>query len=313
MTNYDLIIVGGGISGMTAALSSLKKGINNILLIERESTLGGLLNQFIHNGYGKKVSKNLLTGPEYVYYVEKRIKKYNIDIKLDTEVLNVSANKEVTYVNQREGIQTVQAKAIILSTGCREKFTGSITIPVDKYLGIYTVGSAQRLINIQGILPGKNPVVVVNSKWAFEVARRLVIEGSQIEGLIIEKRDDVDLLKKYHEIIDEFDMPIIEKAEIKAVLGEDRVTGIKIKLNDDTENVIKCDSLILSVGYFPEIDVLENPEIDESTKSIKVDSYKTNIDGIFACGNLIYGTKTLDIDEEIDGTELGDIIFNYLK
>lgn len=313
MTNYDLIIVGGGISGMTAALSSLKKGINNILLIERESTLGGLLNQFIHNGYGKKVSKNLLTGPEYVYYVEKRIKKYNIDIKLDTEVLNVSANKEVTYVNQREGIQTVQAKAIILSTGCREKFTGSITIPVDKYLGIYTVGSAQRLINIQGILPGKNPVVVVNSKWAFEVARRLVIEGSQIEGLIIEKRDDVDLLKKYHEIIDEFDMPIIEKAEIKAVLGEDRVTGIKIKLNDDTENVIKCDSLILSVGYFPEIDVLENPEIDESTKSIKVDSYKTNIDGIFACGNLIYGTKTLDIDEEIDGTELGDIIFYYLK
>lgn len=313
MTNYDLIIVGGGISGMTAALSSLKKGINNILLIERESTLGGLLNQFIHNGYGKKVSKNLLTGPEYVYYVEKRIKKYNIDIKLDTEVLNVSDNKEVTYVNQKEGIQTVQAKAIILSTGCREKFTGSITIPVDKYLGIYTVGSAQRLINIQGILPGKNPVVVVNSKWAFEVARRLLIEGSQIKGLIIEKRNDIDLLKKYHEIIDEFDMPIIENAEIKAVLGEDRVTGIRIKLNDDTEDVIKCDSLVLSVGYFPEIDVLEDPEIDESTKSIKVDSYKTIIDGIFACGNLIYGTKTLDIDEEIDGTELGDIIFNYLK
>ena len=313
MTNYDLIIVGGGISGMTAALSSLKKGIDNILLIERESTLGGLLNQFIHNGYGKKVSKNLLTGPEYVYHVEKRIKKYNIDIKLDTEVLNVSDEKEVTYVNQREGIQTVQGKAIILSTGCREKFTGSITIPVDKYLGIYTIGSAQRLINIQGILPGKNPVVVANSKWAFEVARRLVIEGGQIQGLIIEKRDDIDLLKKYHEIIDEFDIPIIEEVEIKAVLGEDRVTGIKVRLNDNKEKTIKCDSLILSVGYFPEIEVLENPEIDDNTKSIKVNNYRTNIDGIFACGNLIYGMKTLDINKEIDGTKLGDIIFEYLK
>ena len=144
---YDIVVIGGGISGMTALLAPLENNINNILIIERESSLGGVLNQCISNRYGKKIIGTDVTGPELVAIVESLIKKHNIEIKLNTEVLNITDNKEIRYVNPEEGVQVIKAKSIILATGCREKFTGSIPIALNRFAGVYTIGNTQKIVN----------------------------------------------------------------------------------------------------------------------------------------------------------------------
>lgn len=315
MIQYDLIIIGGGISGMTAALSALENGINNVLIIEREDSLGGIVNQCIHNGFGKNILKTEVTGPEYINFIRNRLLNYKIDIKLETEVIDISTDKVVTYVNSSDGVKDVKGNAIILATGCREKFTGSINIATNTYTGISSIGNAHRVVNLEGYLLGKEPVIVARNKWGLIVARRLYIEGANIKAVLIQENEDFMLNDENKEIIDGFNIPIYTNSKVVEIFGDERVTGVKIVSDDDSkEMILGCDSLLLSVEYFPENELLKNikVEIDEVTLAPVVNEYETGIKGIFACGNLIYGTKAL-IQKDVNGGEAGKKVAEYIR
>ena len=315
MIQYDLIIIGGGISGMTAALSALESGINDVLIIEREDSLGGIVNQCIHNGFGKSVLNIEVTGSEYINLIINKLRNYKVDIKLDTEVIDISKDKIVTYVNSSEGVKDIKGNSIILATGCREKFTGSINIATNTYTGISSIGNAHRIVNLEGYLLGKEPVIVARNKWALIVARRLYIEGANIKAVLIQENDDFILDDENAQILEGFNIPIYNNLKVVEVFGEERVTGVKVVCDDNSdEMILECDSLLLSVEYFPENELLKNidVEINELTLAPVVREYETLVKGIFACGNLIYGTKALN-EKDINGVEAGEKAAEYIK
>ena len=315
MEQYDLIVIGGGISGMTSALTALENGIKKVLIIDREENLGGILNQCIHSGFGKDFVGFECTGPEYVNFVEEKLKEYDIDIKVKTEVLELSSDKIVTYVNPTEGIIDVKGNAIILATGCREKYTGSIIIPTNSFAGIYTIGNAHRIVNIEGYLPGRYPVILASSKWDLIVAKRLIIEGADIKALIIRESEDFVFNDEMKELIDGFNINVIMNYRIVEVFGDERITGVKLQnINNGEKTSIECDSLILSVQYYPEMDLTRKLklEVNPLTLGPKVEDYETSLDGVFACGNLIHGIKALK-EENVDGIEAGKKVSEYIK
>ena len=315
MKEYDLIIVGGGISGMTAALTAHNENIDKILIIERGEILGGILNQFIHNDFGEEVLDRVVTGPEYVNYLEEKIEKTNIEVKLNSEVLKIEEGNNVEYVSPNEGIAKVHGKAIILASGCREVYTGSIAIATNRFAGIYTIGNAHRIINQEGYMPGNRPFIVVNSKWGLIVARRIVIEGGKIQGLLIETNEDFRFDKEDKNIIEGFNIPVIENKVLTGIFGKERVEGVNIKdINTYEESMLKCDSLILSVGYFPEIYSLEglNLKINDYTKSVEVNNYQTSNEGLFTCGNVLYGVHAVK-EKGLNGIDAAIAASTYIK
>lgn len=312
---YDLIVIGGGVSGMTSATVALEDGIKKVMIIERESSLGGLLNQCIHNGFGKKRLKTEITGPEYINLIYEKLNYYNVDIKLNTQVINVSKDKIVTYVNPKEGIQKVYAKAIILASGCRESFDGNADIETRDLLGIFTIEDSHRIINFEGYLLGKEPVIVAKNRWDLVVAKRFLIEGAKVRALIIQKNNIFTFNEEDKKIIEDIDIPIMIDGEIKEIMGNKRIEGVRIYTKDiDEWTIVACDSLILSVNHFPELEYIskEDFEFDNLTKSIKVSNFKTNVDGIFACGNLIYGIEAWG-KKGIDGIDAGKAVVSYIK
>lgn len=311
---YDIVVIGGGISGMTSLLAPLENNIKNILIIERENSLGGILNQCISNRYGKKIIGTDVTGPELVAIVESILKKHNVKTKLNTEVLNISDNKEIKYVNSDEGVQTIKAKSIILANGCREKFIGSISIPLNRFTGVYTIGNTQKIVNLDGHLPGKSPVIVANSNWALSIVRRLAIEGADIKAVIINDENGFKLNDYYKEIMEEMNIPVLFNSKIEEIYGEKRIEGIKIYSEDvNKRSLVACDSLIISVSYYPETDIIKNTSINIEKENFApcINNYETSVAGIFACGNLVYGTDALKHDD-IDGLKAGKAVTEYL-
>ncbi|OOM75279.1 thioredoxin reductase [Clostridium puniceum] len=315
MPSYDLIVIGAGIAGMTAAMGAVNSGVKKILIIEKEYSVGGIINQCIHNGFGEKFLGEKVTGPEYIDYIQKQLEKLSIEIMLNTTLLDVTREKVITYVNSDEGVKEVTAGAVIFAMGSKERYSGNVVIPTNGITGVFTIGEAHRIINLEGYLPGRNTLIIAKDKWGFIVARRLIIEGGNIEGVVIENSYEDITNSEIHNIIDGFHIPIIENSRVVEIEGNTRIQKVKImNLKDNKIEEKECDSLLLSVGFIPENSMLRKLKIDINSEILgpEVVDFKTSLDGFFACGNIIYGENAMYM-QETDGVECGVNAAEYIK
>lgn len=315
MPNYDLIVIGAGIAGMTAALSAARAGIEKILIIEKESCVGGITNQCIHNGFGKTIMNKCVTGPEYIQFIEDSIKKESIELVLNANVLDISRDKVVTYVNPNEGVKEVRGNAIILAVGAAEQYSGNIMISTNMLTGVFTVGEAQRIVNLYGYIPGRNAIITAKDKWGLLLARRLIIEGGSISAVVLEEDFKSIENDEIHKIIDGFDIPIVDKARIIEIEGKTRISSVTLQsLEDGTILKKDCDCLLLSVGFIPKTGIVKKlkMDIDKKTSGLKVSNYMTSSAGFFACGNIIYGEDVLKMSD-VNGIECGEKAAEYIK
>lgn len=315
MPSYDLIVIGAGIAGMTAALGAAKSGIERILIIEKEAFVGGIINQCIHNGFGKKLMGKCVTGPEYIQFVKDEIEKQNIDLILNSNVFDINSDRVVTYVNPNEGVKEVSASSVIFAMGAREKYSGNIMISTNTLTGIFTVGEAQRIVNLDGYIPGRNAIITAKDKWGFILARRLIIEGGVVSAIVLEEDFKLIETDEIDEIMEGFNIPIIDKSRVVGIEGNTRINCVKL-LNLEDGSIInkECDCLLLSVGFVPESQMLKKLKIDLDQRTLgpKVNDFMTSVNGFFACGNIVYGEDALKM-AEINGMECGEKAAEYIK
>ncbi|MDK2806300.1 MAG: hypothetical protein PWQ94_1464 [Thermoanaerobacterium sp.] len=297
MMEYDIVIIGAGPAGLGAAVEAYKKGVKDILIIERDSYPGGILQQCIHNGFGLIEFKEELTGPEYAERFIEKVNEYGIKIMLNTMVLNISSDKIVKAVNQENGVMEIKAKAIILAMGCRERPRGAISIPGTRPAGIFTAGTAQRYVNMEGYMPGKEIVILGSGDIGLIMARRFTLEGAIVKAVVELMPYSSGLTRNIVQCLDDFGIPLLLSHTVIEIHGKDRVKGVTIAQVDAnrkpilrTAKYISCDTLILSVGLIPENELSKSAGVllDPVTGGpIVNESMETNIEGIFACGNVL--------------------------
>lgn len=297
MNRKDVIIVGGGPAGLAAALACHEAGVTDILILERDRDLGGILQQCIHHGFGLHTFNEELTGPEYAQRYIDRLEAAGIEVKLDTMVLSVSGDKRVTAINTTDGLTTYEAKAVILAMGCRERTRGALNIPGYRPAGVFTAGCAQRLVNMEGYMPGKKVVILGSGDIGLIMARRMTWEGAEVKMVCEIMPYSSGLTRNIVQCLEDNHIPLRFEHTVARIHGKDRVEGVTIARVDqnrqpiaDSFEYIPCDTLLLSVGLIPENELTEEAGVamDPRTRGAVVDQYRqTSIPGVFACGNVL--------------------------
>lgn len=308
MKAYDIVIVGGGPAGLAAAASARNNGAESILILERDKELGGILNQCIHNGFGLHTFKEELTGPEYAARFIEQVKALNIEYRLNTMVMDISNDKVVTCMNREDGLYQIQAKAVILCMGCRERPRGALNIPGYRPAGIFSAGTAQRLVNMEGYMPGREVVILGSGDIGLIMARRMTLEGAKVKVVAELMPYSGGLKRNIVQCLDDFGIPLKLSHTVVDIDGKERVKGITLAQVDErmkpipgTEEYIPCDTLLLSVGLLPENELSRSAGVELSaiTSGPVVDeSLQTNIEGVFACGNVLHVHDLVDYVSE---------------
>ena len=307
MREYELVIIGGGPAGLAAAVAAHEAGIQDILILERDNELGGILNQCIHNGFGLHTFKEELTGPEYAGRFIEKVKELGIPYKLNTMVMDLSADKVVTAMNKEDGLFQLKPKAVILAMGCRERPRGALSIPGYRPAGIYTAGTAQRLVNMEGYLPGRKCVILGSGDIGLIMARRMTLEGAEVKVVAELMPYSGGLKRNIVQCLDDFGIPLKLSHTVVDIKGKERVEGITLAQVDGfkpipgTEEFYECDTLLLSCGLIPENELSQaaGVSINPITNGPAVnESLETNIPGVFAAGNVLHVHDLVDFVSE---------------
>ena len=304
----DIVIIGGGPAGLAAAEAAVQAGARDVLILERDTRLGGILNQCIHNGFGLHTFKEELTGPEYAARFEARVRALQIEYRLGTMVLSISPEKTVTAVSREEGLVTIEAKAVILAMGCRERARGALNIPGFRPAGIFSAGTAQRLVNMEGYMPGREVVILGSGDIGLIMARRMTLEGAKVRVVAELQPYSGGLKRNIVQCLDDYGIPLKLSHTVTEIHGKERVTGVTISAVDEnlkpipgTEEFYSCDTLLLSVGLIPENELSTGAGVALSRVTngpVVNESLETNVPGIFACGNVLHVHDLVDYVSE---------------
>lgn len=301
---FDVIIIGGGPAGLSAAYAAYQKGAENILILERDKELGGILNQCVHNGFGLHYFKEELTGPEYAERLVQMLRSTNVKVKLDTMVLDISPQKQVSAINTTDGFMLLEARTILLAMGCRERTAGAIALPGDRPAGVYTAGTAQRYLNMDGFMVGKRVVILGSGDIGLIMARRMTLEGAKVLACLEIMPYSGGLARNIVQCLEDFDIPLYLSHTIVEIKGKNRVEKVIAARVDEnrrpisgTEITFDCDTVLLSVGLIPENELTKSAgiELDTRTGGAAVfENMETSIPGIFACGNVLHVHDLVD-------------------
>ena len=320
--NVDIVIVGGGPAGLAAAIAAKENGCDSVLILERDSELGGILNQCIHNGFGLHTFKEELTGPEYADRFIQKVNELKIEYKLNTMVMDISPDRVVTAMNREDGMFLIEAKAVILAMGCRERPRGALNIPGYRPAGIFSAGTAQRLVNIEGYMPGKEVVILGSGDIGLIMARRMTLEGAKVKLVAELMPYSGGLKRNIVQCLDDFGIPLKLSHTVVDIEGKEHITAVTVAAVDEnrkpipgTEERYPCDTLLLSCGLIPENELSQSAGVTLSPVTggpVVNESLETNVPGVFACGNVLHVHDLVDFVSE-EAAKAGETAARYVR